>query len=179
MCFNTIYSQQKFKEYEVIYQVAYKPSESHEYDYYPKYLVIGLGFDKLSFQQKFDNVYNLMIVNQLPVSNSYYRAIRDLESLLSSLKKPELLKHLVLCGIEIGEEILDLFHKCVNLQTIEIQNCTLLDQHLNLTIFPHLIISSILIDNIESCKSVKRVSYKFYGFSKTLEFPNSSLQQIW
>jgi hypothetical protein len=176
MYFNTIYSQQQFKEYEVISI----PPESHEYDDYSKYLVIGLGFEKLSVHQKFDNVYNLMIVNRSPpVSDSYPRVIRDLKSLLSSLKKPELLKHLVLYGIEIGEEALNLFHKCANLQTIEIQNCTILAQHLNLTIFPHLIISSILIDNIESCESLKRVSYKFFGFSKTLKFPNSSLQQIW
>jgi hypothetical protein len=136
--------------------------------------------DELSVHQKFDNVYDLMIFNQSPpVSDSYSCVIRDLKSLLSSLKKPELLKHLVLYGIEIGEEALNFFHKCVNLQTIEIQNCTILDQHLDLKIFPRLIISSILIDNIESCESLKLVSYKFFGFSKTLEFPNSSLQQIW
>jgi hypothetical protein len=179
MCSNTIYSQQQFEEYEVIYEVVYIPLESHEYDYYPKYLVIGLGFEELSFQQKIDNVYNLMIVNRSTISGSYSRVIRDFKSLFSSLKKPELLKHLVLCGIEIGEETLNLFHKCVNLQTIEIQNCTILAQHLNLTIFPHLIISSILIDDIEFCESLKLISYKFFGFSRTLGFPNSSLKQIW
>jgi hypothetical protein len=178
MCSNTIYSQRQSKEYNVIL-IDVPPPKSHEYNYYPKYLVIGLDFKELFIQQKFDNVYNLMIVNQSHVSGSYYRVIRDLESLLSSLKKPELLKHLVLCGIEIRQQTLNLFHKCVNLRSIEIRNCTILAQHLNLTIFPHLIISSILIDNIESCESLKRVSYKFFGFSKTLEFPNSSLQQIW
>jgi hypothetical protein len=144
----------------------------------PKYLVIGLGFEELYFQQKFDNVYNLMIVNRLTVLGSYSCVIRDLKYLLSSLKKPELLKHLVLCGIEIREEILNLFHKCMNLRSIESLSCTILAQHLNLTIFPLLIISSILIDNIESCGSLKLVSYKFLGFSETLEFPNSSLKQI-
>jgi hypothetical protein len=178
MCSNTIYSQQRFKEYNVI-PINVPPPESYEYDYYPKYLVIGLGLEELSVHQKFDSVYNLMIVNQSTISGCYSRVIRDLKSLLSSLKKPELLKHLVLCSIEIREEILNLFHKCVNLQTIETQNCTILDQHLNLTIFPRLIISSILIDNIEFCKSLKHVSYKFFGFSRTLEFPNSSLKQIW
>jgi hypothetical protein len=179
MCSNTIYSQQQFKEYEVIYEFVYIPPESYEYDCYPKYLVIGLGFEELSIQQIFNNVYNLMIVNQSIVSGSYSRVIRDLESLLSSLKKPELLKHLVLCGIEIGEETLNLFHKCVNLRSIESLNCIILAEHLNLTIFPLLIISSILIDNIESCKSLKLVSYKFFGFSRMLEFPNSSLKYIW
>jgi hypothetical protein len=171
---NTIHSQRQFKEYNVI---NISP-DSYQYDYYPKYLVIGLGFEELSIQI-FDNVYNLMIVNRSPVSGSYSRVIRDLKSLFSSLKKPELLKHLVLCGIEIGEETLNLFHKCVNLRSIELLNCTILAQHLNLTIFPLLIISSISIDNIESCKSLKLISYKFLGFSETLKFPNSSLKQIW